>query len=69
MTATFINVGTVFQNFYQTMDSPNWEAAVGLNRIQLKDAVFVADAWYGWWFGGFAQRPTLSAVEPAYLTA
>jgi len=30
--------------------------------------VFVSDALYGWWCGGFAQRPTLSAVDPQYLT-
>jgi hypothetical protein len=30
--------------------------------------VFVSDALYGWWLGGFAQRPTLSAVDPQYLT-
>jgi hypothetical protein len=32
------------------------------------DAVFVADALYGWWFSGFALRPTLSAVPPQYIT-
>ena len=31
--------------------------------------MFVSDALYGWWFGGFAQRPTLSAVDPQYLTS
>ena len=31
------------------------------------DAVCVADANYGWWLSGFAQRPTLSAVDPQYL--
>jgi len=30
--------------------------------------VLVADALYGWWLGGFTQRPTLAAVDPAYLT-
>ena len=30
--------------------------------------MFVSDALYGWWLGGFAQRPTLSAVPPQYLT-
>jgi hypothetical protein len=30
--------------------------------------VFVSDALYGWWLGGFAERPTLSAVPPQYLT-
>jgi hypothetical protein len=30
-------------------------------------SVFVSDAYYGWWFSGFAQRPTLSAVDPQYL--
>ena len=27
-----------------------------------ENSVLVADALYGWWLGGFAQRPTLSAV-------
>ena len=31
-------------------------------------SVFVSDALYGWWFSGFAQRPTLSAVDPQFLT-
>ena len=30
--------------------------------------MFVSDALYGWWFGGFAQRRTYSAVDPQYLT-
>jgi hypothetical protein len=33
----------------------------------LVGSVFVADAYYGWWFSGFVQRPTLSAVDPQYL--
>ena len=32
------------------------------------DSVFVSDAHYGWWLSGFAQRPTLSAVDPQFLT-
>ena len=27
----------------------------------------MADAQFGWWLSGFAQRPTLSAVDPQYL--
>ena len=30
-------------------------------------SVFVTDAEFGWWLSGFAQRPTLSAVDPQYL--
>jgi hypothetical protein len=30
-------------------------------------SVCVADAEFGWWLSGFAQRPTLSAVAPQYL--
>jgi hypothetical protein len=32
-----------------------------------ENAKFVSDANYGWWFSGFAQRPTISAVDPQYL--
>ena len=63
-----INVGQGLQNYYQAMDTQKWEAAQWLKANTTEGSVLVADAWYGWWLGGFAQRPTLSAVEPAYLT-
>ena len=40
----------------------------GLNRIQLVTRCLLLMHQYGWWFGGFAQRPTLSAVDPQYLS-
>lgn len=63
-----INVGQGLQNYYQLMDTPKWEATQWLKANTTEGSVLVADAWFGWWLGGFAQRPTLSAVEPAYLT-
>jgi hypothetical protein len=63
-----INVGQGLQNYYQAMDTQKWEATQWLKANTTEGAVLVADAWYGWWLGGFAQRPTISAVEPAYLT-
>ena len=62
------NAGQTIQNFYQTMDNQGWEAIQWAKTNTPKDSVFVSDAFYGWWFGGFAQRPTYSAVDPQYLT-
>jgi hypothetical protein len=62
------NMGQSIQSFYQTMDTPRWEAMQWVKQNTEGNAVFVADALYGWWFGGFAQRPTLSAVDPQYLS-
>ena len=64
----FLNVGETLQSYYQTMDSPKWEATQWLKQNTAEGSVLVADALYGWWLGGFTQRPTLSAVDPAYLT-
>jgi hypothetical protein len=63
-----VNMGQSIQSFYQTMDTPRWEAMQWAKQNTAGNAVFVADALYGWWFGGFAQRPTLSAVDPQYLS-
>jgi hypothetical protein len=63
-----LEVGHSTQNFYQAMTAPGWDAIQWAKTNTAPEAVFVADAWYGWWFGGFAQRPTLSAVDPQYLT-
>ncbi len=60
--------GIGVQTFYQLMDQPKYEAVQWAQTNTPKDAVFLTDAQYGWWFGGFAQRPTISAVEPQYLT-
>ncbi len=63
-----LEVGHTLQDFYQTMTQPGWEAIQWAKTNTAPNAVFVADAWYGWWFSGFSQRPTLSAVDPQYLT-
>lgn len=60
--------GITIQRFYQTMDSKLMEAIQWAKTNTPADSVFVADALYGWWFGGFAQRPTYSAVDPQYLS-
>jgi hypothetical protein len=62
------NVGEAIQNFYQFMDKPGWESIQWIKQNTPSNSVFVADAHYGWWLGGFAQRPTLSAVDPQYLS-
>ena len=56
------------QRFYQLMDKPMYEAIQWAQNNTAPNAVFLTDAQYGWWFSGFAQRPTISAVEPQYLT-
>jgi hypothetical protein len=63
-----LNVGETLQSYYQTMDNPKWEATQWLKNNTAPGSVLVADALYGWWLGGFTQRPTLSANDPAYLT-
>jgi hypothetical protein len=60
--------GRTIENFYQFMDDPSWEAIQWLKENTPADAILVADAHYGWWLSGFALRPTLSAVDPQYLT-
>jgi hypothetical protein len=59
--------GTAIQGFYQTMNTPRFEAIQWARQNTPVDSVFVSDAYYGWWFSGFAERPTLSAVDPQYL--
>ena len=63
------NVGETIQSFYQFMNNPGWEAIQWIKQNTPANSVFVSDALYGWWLGGFAQRPTLSAVDPQYLTS
>ncbi len=63
------NVGETIQSFYQVMNNPGWEAIQWTKQNTPTNSVFVSDALYGWWLGGFAQRPTLSAVDPQYLTS
>jgi hypothetical protein len=60
--------GIDLQSFYQLMTQPRYEAIQWVQSHTSANAVFLTDAQYGWWFSGFAQRPTISAVEPQYLT-
>jgi hypothetical protein len=68
VTPTTLNVGQTLQDYYQTMDNSKWEAVQWLKQNTAEDAVITADALYGWWLGGFTQHPTLSAVNPEFLT-
>lgn len=61
--------GQTIQSFYQVMNNPGWEAIQWAKQNTPSNSTFVSDALYGWWFSGFAQRPTLSAVDPQYLTS
>jgi hypothetical protein len=63
-----MNIGETIQSFYQVMDNPGWDAIQWVKNNTPANSVFVSDALYGWWLGGFAQRPTLSAVDPQYLS-
>ncbi|HMK94509.1 MAG TPA: hypothetical protein VK536_03820 [Candidatus Limnocylindrales bacterium] len=56
------------QSFYQVMDNPRYQAIQWVKQNTAPGSVFVSDAEYGWWLGGFAERPTLSAVQPQFLT-
>jgi hypothetical protein len=60
--------GIEVQSFYQVMNNPEYEAMQWAQKNTPANSIFVTDAFYGWWFSGFAQRPTISAVEPQYLT-
>lgn len=57
------------QSFYQVMTQPGYEAIQWVQKNTPANAVFLADAQYGWWLGGFAQRPTISGVAPQFLTS
>ncbi len=60
--------GVEIQKFYQLMNNPLYDAMQWAKQNTSENARFVADAYYGWWFAGFAQRPTWSAVDPQYLS-
>ena len=62
-------IGQTIQSYYQVMNDPGWQGIQWAKKSTPANSVFVSDALYGWWFGGFAQRPTLSAVDPQYLTS
>jgi hypothetical protein len=61
------NVGASQANFFQVMNPPEYEAIQWIHNNTPENSVIVADAEFGWWLSGFAQRPTLSAVDPQYL--
>ncbi len=62
------NEGIVVQNFFQVMSDPLYQAMEWAKTYTPTNATFVTTAYYGWWFAGFAQRPTWSAVEPQFLS-
>jgi hypothetical protein len=61
--------GVAVSSFYQVMNNPGYQAIQWAKGNTAADSVFVSDALYGWWLGGFSQRPTLSAVDPQYLSS
>jgi hypothetical protein len=62
------NAGVGVQEFYQEMNPPLYEAMQWAKTNTPPNATFVTDDYYGWWFAGFAQRPTWSAVSPQFLS-
>lgn len=64
----YYRFGLSIQSYYQTMNEEGWEAIEWAKANTPADSVFVSDALYGWWFSGFAQRRTYSAVDPQYLS-
>ncbi len=60
--------GNNIQSFYQVMTKPGYDAINWAKQNTPANSIFVSDALYGWWFSGFAERKTLSAVDPQYLT-
>lgn len=61
------NVGASQANFFQVINPPEYQAIQWIHTNTPEGSVVVADAEFGWWISGFAQRPTLSAVDPQYL--
>lgn len=59
--------GISMQTYYQVMDNQLYDGMQWAKNFTPSNSVFTADATYGWWFAGFAQRQTLSANEPEYL--
>ncbi|MCX8150661.1 MAG: glycosyltransferase family 39 protein [Candidatus Bathyarchaeota archaeon] len=60
--------GIEIQRFYQLMDKPKFEVVQWAKQNTPVNSVFLTDAQFGWWFSGFSQRSTISAVDPQYLT-
>jgi hypothetical protein len=59
--------GFQMQDQQQVMTQLGYDAMQWIKNNTPTGSVFVADALYGWWLGG-DQRPTVSAVEPIFLT-
>ena len=62
------SVGIDSASFYQVMTEPGYAAVQWIKNNTPVGSVCVTDAEYGWWLSGFAERPTLSAVDPQFLT-
>ena len=62
------SAGLLIQSQQQVMNQPGYDAIQWIKQNTPTNSVFVSDALYGWWLGGFAQRPTVSAVDPIYIT-
>ena len=60
--------GLKHQTFYQVMNDPLYQAMEWTKTNTSNNATVVTEAYYGWWFAGFAQRPTWSAVAPYFLS-
>ena len=60
--------GFRLQGQLQVMNEPGYDAIQWVKNNTGSNSVFVADALYGWWLGGFAQRQTISSVEPFFIT-
>ena len=60
--------GFTMQEQQQVMNQPGYNAIQWVKNYTPANSVFIADALYGWWLGGFAQRPTVSAVDPVFIT-
>lgn len=60
--------GFRLQQQLQVADNQCYEAIQWIKNYTPTNSVFVADALYGWWLGGFAQRPTISAIQPVFIT-
>ena len=59
--------GVSGKNFFKVMDSSQYQAIQWIKQNTPQGSVCVADASFGWWLSGFAQRPTLSASNPEFL--
>lgn len=60
--------GVAIQSYYQVVNQPEYDASQWALKNTPTNAIFAADADYGWWFSGFALRPTISGADPQYLS-